>query len=302
MTRGDASLKGKIKAMAKKSNLKPQELLQMYLFEYLLMRLEKSDYAETFVLKGGLLISSMTGIAQRTTMDMAATVVGMDMDEGTVSTAISSICSVAVGDGMEYSFERVEPIRADDEYANWRAHLRVGYGKIDAPIKVDITTGDEIVPGLIEYRYPLMFEEGSVRVLSYPLETVLAEKLETVVSRGIANTRGRDFYDIHALMRLKSKDIDRRSLHEAIAATASRRGSVGRMADYAAVLEEVRESIIMQGIWASYVAGSPYATGLDFEDVVDSALELARLAELGGLEQEKRNQRANLLRGAKCPR
>lgn len=293
MTRGDASLKGKIKAMAKKSNLKPQELLQMYLFEHLLMRLEKSDYAETFVLKGGLLISSMTGIAQRTTMDMDATVVGMDMDEGTVSAAISSICLVEVGDGMEYSFERLEPIRADDEYANWRAHLRVGYGKIDAPIKIDITTGDEIVPGRIEYRYPLMFEEGSVRVLSYPPETVLAEKLETVVSRGIANTRGRDFYDIHTLLRRKSKDIDRGSLHEAIAATASRRGSVGRMADYVAVLEEVRESAIMQGIWASYVAGSPYAAGIDFEDVVDSALELARLAELGALEQEKINQRAN---------
>lgn len=110
MTRSDASLKGKIKAIAKKSGLKPQELLQMYLFEHLLMRLEKSDYAETFVLKGGLLISSMTGIAQRTTMDTDATVVGMDMDEGTVSAAISSICSVDVGDGMEYSFERLEPI------------------------------------------------------------------------------------------------------------------------------------------------------------------------------------------------
>lgn len=162
MTRSDASLKGKIKAMAKKSNLKPQELLQMYLFEHLLMRLEKSDYAETFVLKGGLLISSMTGIAQRTTMDMGATVVGMDMDEGTASAAISSICSVDVGGDMEYSFERLEPIRA-------------------------------------------------------------------------------------------------------------------------AVLEEVRKSSIMQGIWASYVAGSPYAAGLDFEDVVDSALKLARLAELDEL-------------------
>jgi len=165
MTRGDASLKGKIKAMAKKSNLKPQELLQMYLFEHLLMRLEKSDYAETFVLKGGLLISSMTGIAQRTTMDM---------DEGTVSAVISSICSVAVGDGMEYSFERVEPIRADDEYANWRAHLRARYGKIDAPIKIDITTGDEIAPGLIEYRHPLMFED----VVDSTLElTGLAEQV-----------------------------------------------------------------------------------------------------------------------------
>ena len=107
MTRSDASLKGKIKATAKKSGLKPQELLRMYPFEHLLIRLEKSDYAETFVLKGGLLISSMTGVAQRTTMDMDATVVGMDMDEGAVSAAISSICSAAVGDGMEYSFERV---------------------------------------------------------------------------------------------------------------------------------------------------------------------------------------------------
>lgn len=251
------------------------------------MRLEKSDYTETFILKGGLLIASMIGVAQRTTMDMDATVAGMDMSEETVSAVVSSICSVDIGDGMEYSFERVEPIRTDDEYANWRAHLRVRYGKIDAPIKMDITTGDEIVPGRIEYSYPLALEEGSVRVLSYPLETVLAEKLETVVSRGIANTRGRDFYDIHTLLLLKSKDIDRQSLHDAIAATASKRGSIGRMSDYAAVLEEVRESSIMRGVWASYVTGSPYAAGLDFEDVIDSTLELARLAELSGLEQEK---------------
>ena len=205
MMRSDASLKGKIKALAKKSNLKPQELLQMYLFEHLLMRLGKSGYAEAFVLKGGLLISSMTGVAQRTTMDMDTTVIGMDMDEGMVSEAVAAICAVDVADGMEYSFERIEPIREGDEYANWRAHLRARYGKIDVPVKIDITTEDEIVPGRIEYRYPLMFEEGSVRVLSYPLETVLAEKLETVVSRGIANTRGRDYYDIHTLFPARSR-------------------------------------------------------------------------------------------------
>lgn len=281
--KSDASLKGKIKAVAKKSNLKPQELLQMYLFEHLLMRLEKSEYAEVFVLKGGLLISSMMGIAQRTTMDMDTTVVGMDMDEKTVTDAVSTICAVDVGDGMEYSFERVEPIREDDEYANWRAHLRVRYGKIDAPIKIDITTGDEIVPGFVEYRYPFMFEEGSARVLSYSLEAVLAEKLETVVSRGIANTRGRDFYDIHALFHLKAKDIDRRLLREAIVATASRRGSINRVIGYSAVLKEIRESSIVKGVWASYASGSPYVAGLKFEDVVDSAFELASFAGLSEL-------------------
>lgn len=281
MMKSDASLKGKIKALAGKGNLKPQELLQMYLFEHLLMRLEKSDYADTFVLKGGLLISSMTGVAQRTTMDMDTTVVGMDMDEGTISKAVAAICAMDVGDGMEYVFERVEPIRESDEYGNWRAHLRAKYGKINAPVKIDITTGDEIVPGRIEYRYPFMFEEGSVRVLSYPLETVLAEKLETVVSRGIANTRGRDYYDIHTLIRLKHDEIDPGALGRAVVATASRRGSLDKLGDYESVLEEVKGSALMQGIWSSYVSASPYAADLDFEEAVDSAI---RLAKLSGLE------------------
>lgn len=153
MMRSDTSLKGKIKALSKKSNLKPQELLQMYLFEHLLVRLGKSDYAEAFVLKDGLLISSMTGIAQRTTIDMDTTVIGMDMDEDTVSEAIAAICAVDIADGMEYSFERIEPIREGDEYANWRAHLRVRYGKIDAPVKIDIT--DRRRDSARAYRVPL---------------------------------------------------------------------------------------------------------------------------------------------------
>ena len=209
MMRSDASLKGKIKEMAKKTNLKPQELLQMYLFERLLMRLEQSDYAQTFVLKGGLLISSITGISQRTTMDMDTTVIGMDMDERTVSEAVCAICAIDAGDCMEFSFERIEPIREDDEYANWRVHLRVRHGKIAVPIQLALTTGDQIVPGHVEYRYPLMFEEGVVPVLSYQLAQVLAEKIEKVVYPGIANTRGRDFYDIHTLFRLESEPLDR---------------------------------------------------------------------------------------------
>ena len=138
--------------------LKPQEVLQMYLFEHLLMRLAKSSYADKFVLKGGLLISSMTGIYQRTTMDMDATVVGMDMDEETIANALREICATDVGDGMTYAFERIEPIREDDEYANWRAHLKAKYGRIDAPVKVDITTGDAIYPSQVRHKFELMFD------------------------------------------------------------------------------------------------------------------------------------------------
>ena len=282
MTLNDASLKGKIRAMAKKGGLKPQELLHMYLFEHLLLRLEKSPHADKFILKGGLLVSSMTGVMQRTTMDMDTTVVGMDMDESTVTAVVREICSIDVNDEMNYIFERVEPIREIDEYANWRAHLRVRYGKLDAPIKIDITTGDRIVPGQTVYAYPLMFDGGWVRVLSYPIETVLAEKFETVVSRGVANTRGRDFYDIHALLRTKRDVINGETLAMAVAATAEKRGSTDAIAHYVEVLEEVRLSHAMRDlVWASYVKSAPYVGDLGFDAVVDAAIELGDLANRG---------------------
>lgn len=282
MTLSDASLKGKIRAMAKKGGLKPQELLQMYLFEHLLLRLEKSPYADKFILKGGLLVSSMTGVMQRTTMDMDTTVVGMDMDESTVTAVVREICLIDVNDEMNYIFERVEPIREIDEYANWRAHLRVRYGKLDAPIKIDITTGDRIVPGQTVYAYPLMFDGGWVRVLSYPIETVLAEKFETVVSRGVANTRGRDFYDIHALLRTKRDVINGETLAMAVAATAEKRGSTDAIAHYVEILEEVRLSHAMRDlVWASYVKSAPYVGDLGFDAVVDAAIELGDLANRG---------------------
>lgn len=282
MTLSDASLKGKIRAMAKKGGLKPQELLQMYLFEHLLLRLEKSPYADKFILKGGLLVSSMTGVMQRTTMDMDTTVVGMDMDESTVTAVVGEICLIDVNDEMNYIFERVEPIREIDEYANWRAHLRVRYGKLDAPIKIDITTGDRIVPGQTVYAYPLMFDGGWVRVLSYPIETVLAEKFETVVSRGVTNTRGRDLYDIHALLRTRRDVINEETLAMAVAATAEKRGSTDAIAHYVEILEEVRLSHAMRDlVWASYVKSAPYVGNLGFDAVVDAAIELGDLANRG---------------------
>ena len=273
-----ASLRGKVRAVSKKHGLKPQEVLNMYLFEHLLLRLSKSDYADKFVLKGGMLIAAITGMARRTTMDMDTTVTGMDMDEESVRKAVRDICAIQINDGMEYEFERIAPIRNEDEYANWRAHIRARYGRIDAPLKLDITTGDAITPRQIELDYPLMFDGGTVGVFSYPLVTILAEKLETVVSRGSGNTRGRDFYDILVFMRTKRDSIDADLLKQALDATASRRGSTDLMADYAARLEEVRVSDAMAKAWKRYVGDTPYAQGIEFDEVIDAALELGNMA------------------------
>ena len=282
--RSDASLRGKIRAAAAKHGLRPQEVLQMYLFEHLLMRFAASGHSNKFVLKGGLLIATMTGMARRTTMDMDTTVVGMDMDRETVERTMAEVCSAEVGDGMEYQFERVEPIREDDEYANWRAHIRVRYGRIDAPIKVDITTGDAITPQQVEYAYPLMFDGGTLPVMSYPLPTILAEKLETVVRRGIASTRGRDLYDIHMLTRLYLDQIDKKQLREALAATAEKRGSADLLNEWEPTLDEIAASPVQARVWSAYVDSAPYAAGVALEEAVDSAKALARFAFEGDLQ------------------
>ena len=272
--RSDASLRGKVRHLAKEHGLKPQEVLQMYLFEHLLMRLANSSYADKFVLKGGLLISSMTGIYQRTTMDMDATVVGMDMDEGSVARALSDICAVDVGDGMTFEFERIEPIREDEEYANWRAHLRVKYGRIDAPVKVDITTGDVIYPSQVMHEFNLMFDQGTLDVLSYHPATVLAEKLETVLSRGEANTRGRDFYDLYAIPRYYSETVDVGDVRGAILRTGKKRDSLRYIEGWETVIEDLRASDIMRRIWDAYVSDNSYAKGITFDDTLGSISEL----------------------------
>lgn len=276
--KNDASLRGKVRAVAKECGLRSQEVLNMYLFEHLLLRLSQSGYADKFILKGGLLIAAITGMARRTTMDMDTTVSGMDMDEGSVCRAVRDICAVRIEDGMEYELERVEPIRDGDEYANWRAHIRVHYGRIDAPIKLDITTGDAITPRQVRFDYPLMFDEGAVGVLSYPLVTILAEKFETVVRRGAGNTRGRDYYDIFVFVRTRRDSIDAELLGRALIATAAKRGSSALMADYAARLEEVRASDAMMKVWERYAADAPYASDVKFDEVIDAALELGCIA------------------------
>lgn len=177
---------------------------------------------------------------------------------------------------MEYRFERVEPIREHDEYANWLAHISVLYGRMNPPVKIDITTGDSITPAQIEYPYPRMFDEGCIAVMSYPMATTLAEKFETVVSRGTANTRGRDFYDILALLNAHEHTIDFDQIRSALDATSAKRGSADTVVEYAYVLENIRSSPQMISVWDSYAKATPYAENIAFDTAIEASLELGR--------------------------
>lgn len=273
-------LKGTIRSMAAKKNLRAQEILQMFLFERVLERLANSAYKNNFILKGGLLISSMIGIGERTTMDMDTTVRGIQMEEDEIVKAVKEILAVAVGDGIVFEYQSIEPIREDDAYNNFRVHLRAKYGKIDSPMKIDVTTGDAITPAAIQYEFPMLFDEKTVPVMAYTLETVLAEKYETIIRRNIGTTRARDYYDLHTLFRSRRSEVRPDVLKAAVLHTAKKRDSVQDIEDWRDIIKDIREEPQMYLLWDNYVSENKYIGELEFHVVLDTVEEVAKLLNL----------------------
>ncbi len=273
-------LKGAIRSMAAKKNLRAQEVLQMFLFERIIDRLAASSFRDNFILKGGLLISSMIGIGERTTMDMDTTARGIQMEEDEIVSAVKEIIAMDVGDGISFEFQKIEPIREDDAYNNFRVHLRAKYGKIDSPMKIDITTGDIITPAAIRYDFPFVFEEKTVSVMAYTLETVLAEKYETIIRRNIGTTRARDYYDLHTLYRSRKDVVQMEVLRVAVIHTAEKRDSVDDIMDWRDILKDIREEPQLYLLWDNYAADNKYIGDLKFNEVLDTVDEIAKILDL----------------------
>jgi len=265
---GSESLKGRIRNIANSKNLRPQEVLQMFFFERFLERLSKSKYKFNFVIKGGLLISSMIGIDNRTTMDMDTTIKGVPLQEEVIRNIVSEIINVKVDDGIDFEITDISHIREEDEYENFRVHLIANFEKIKNDMKIDITTGDVITPKEIEYLYSCMFQEESLRVLAYSLETILAEKYESVIKRNIATTRMRDFYDLYNLYNLKKEEIDFEILKQAIYSTANRRESLSLMKQAMEIIEDIREDDYLQELWKTYLSDNLYVGDLEFSETL----------------------------------
>lgn len=255
-------LKGAIRNIAKKNNLLPQEILQMFLFERILERLSVSKYKDNFILKGGLLISSIIGITERTTMDMDTTVRGIPMEEENIKKIIQEIIKIDVEDGIVFEFVKMEPIRDDDAYNNFRVHLRAVYGKVNNPMKIDITTGDKITPAAVEYAYKMMFDDKQIPIMAYTLETILAEKYETIIRRNIGNTRARDFYDLYVLYTTRKDEIRKGILKLAVEHTAQKRGSLEEIKDYKAICQEILEEDALNRLWNNYAKENGYVVAV----------------------------------------
>lgn len=263
-------LKGAIRNMAKEKKIAAQDILQVFMFERIIERLSKSEYREKFILKGGLLISAMVGIAERTTMDMDTTVKGLQMEEAEIRKAVWNILRIPLDDGVIFEIKDIQPIREDDEYNNFRVSLQAIYGKMKIPMKIDITTGDKITPREISYQYPFLFEDKTVSVMAYSIETILAEKYETIIRRNIETTRARDFYDLHLLFQIYQEHADWELLRKATYATAEKRESLDKLEDADRIIAALRESDSIRQLWQAYQRRNEYTSGISYKDVVNS--------------------------------
>lgn len=267
-------LKAVIKSIAKKKHISAQLVMQNYMLERLLERISISKYQKNFILKGGFLIAAMVGLDTRATMDMDATIKGLPVKEQTVREIFEEICKIELSDDVTFSFRGIGEIREGDIYTGYRVSLSANYPPMAVPLKLDITTGDKITPKEIEYHFKLFLEDRSISVLAYNLETILAEKLETVISRGDQNTRLRDYYDIYILTRLQYSNIDFNVLKAALDSTTEKRGSKIVVENYRRIMDTVRNNHIMKKQWENYQKDYEYANDITFDNVCDTIIGL----------------------------
>lgn len=266
-------LKALIRNLSKHSGVETEVLLRGFMMERFLERLAISRYRDNFILKGGLLVAAMVGISTRTTMDIDATLKGQSLSINTLKSILTEIANIPLNDNTRLNFCEIEEIHEEADYPGFRVSIAAALDKTRQMLKIDITTGDHVTPKEIEYGFNLMFEDRHIQLLAYNLETVLAEKLETIVTRSVANTRMRDFYDIHILTATQPYDTD--VLRTALTNTAERRGTIEQMTDIMAAVEMLETSPVMASHWQRYRQKYPYTQQVSWETVTNAVKTLA---------------------------
>ncbi len=269
-----AQLKAWIKNMSAKVDVNENIILQNYMLERLLERIAVSEYKYKFILKGGMLITAIVGIDMRNTLDMDATIKGFDLEKDNLENILNEIFNIDLDDGVTFEFRGIKEIRQEDEYGGYRVSLDAKFDKLVVPMKLDITTGDVITPKEIKYKFDLLFEERSIEILAYNMETVIADKFETIISRNVDTTRARDFYDIYILWTTQQKNFDKKSLKQAIIKKFEYRGSVDKLNNIDEIVEVIKESEALKEHWKNYQGKFSYAKDISYEDTVKELMEI----------------------------
>ena len=263
--------------MSAKVDVNENIILQNYMLERLLERIAVSEYKYKFILKGGMLITAIVGIDMRNTLDMDATIKGFDLEKDNLENILDDIFKIDLDDGVTFEFRGIKEIRQEDEYGGYRVSLDAKFDKLVVPMKLDITTGDVITPKEIKYKFDLMVEDRSIEILAYNMETVIADKFETIISRNVDNTRARNFYDIYILWTTQQKNFDKKLLKQAIVKKFEYRGSMDKLNNIDEIMEVIKESDALKEHWKNYQSKFSYAEDISYEDTVKILEEISKI-------------------------
>ncbi len=278
MKRNTMSFKAIINNMAKENNVAAQSVLQTYMLERLLERISISKYKDNFILKGGMLISAMLGIDSRTTMDMDTTIKGFPLTKDNITNIMDEICNIEIDDNVTLKINKVELIREDDDYGGYRITFEAKYNnEMPVIMKIDITTGDKITYKEIEYSFTLMLEDRKIQIWSYNVETIIAEKFEAIVKRGVLSTRIRDYYDVYMLINTQNKIIDKKTLKDAITLTAQHRGTSEIIKDWKKIVEKIANDSKMRQQWKRYQKDNFYAEEIEYKELINAISKVGEI-------------------------
>lgn len=267
-------IKGRIKSVAKQNNADARTLMRIYMMERFLERLAQSEYRDNFIIKGGILVTAMIGVAHRSTMDIDTSMKNLNLSAEDALRVVNQVKDIDLDDGVSFEVKDVSNIMDVMEYPGIRVTMNANVGRLITPLKIDISTGDVITPRAIEFNYDLLLEDRSISLWSYNLETILAEKLQTVLARGILNTRMRDFYDIRMLLDTYEDKVNKAVLKDAFAATCKKRGTDHLQEQAEEIIKIIEADEQLQVLWRAYQKKYSYAAEIDYASVISGVRKL----------------------------
>lgn len=267
-------IKGRIKSVAKQNNADARTLMRIYMMERFLERLAQSEYRDNFIIKGGILVTAMIGVAHRSTMDIDTSMKNLNLSAEDALRVVNQVKDIDLDDGVSFEVKDVSNIMDEMEYPGIRVTMNANVGRLITPLKIDISTGDVITPRAIEFNYDLLLEDRSISLWSYNLETILAEKLQTVLARGILNTRMRDFYDIRMLLDTYKDKVNKAVLKDAFAATCKKRGTDHLQEQAEEIIKIIEANEQLQVLWRAYQKKYSYAADIDYASVISGVRKL----------------------------
>ena len=280
MIKNKDSLKAKASNLARQTNIPNKYIIQNFMFEALLKRISNSIYKDKFIIKGGLLLSSIFGVNLRSTMDLDTTIKGLPLNKSTITKVITEIINIDLKDNITFEIENIKDIREEDLYSGYNVNLKADFDGLKTNLMIDITTGDIITYKEVEFKYNTLFDNDTINIMTYNYETIIAEKFESIISRNIDNTRMKDYYDLYMFVNLKWNDINKETLRKAIINTSKNRETLSYIENANDYINLIEDDSKLKLLWNNYQKNYEYAKDISYEDTIKSIKIISEIITL----------------------